>query len=188
VTIVQQGAYSGSPISVPISVFDNYKVTCSHGSVLSTPVTTVGYPSPPAPTISTLNLLGGGTVAKGTKIGLDWSILFPSNACTLTAYAVCTNGQAHCTAAQTSAAAALNAIISGSNTDSDDPSGARPITTAITTIAPGHKDTDTPIVLIDWKGLGKKTFTVTNSTDFTLDCGGGNKVNKRVWVTTLNEQ
>ncbi len=188
-SIVSQGVVSSAAL-IPVTLLttDSYSIRCLHGSVSSIPTVIAYTATPPAPTISALNLLGGGTVSKGTKITLDWSILFPSNACTLTAYAVCTNGQTHCTAAQTVAAATLNTIINGSNTDSDDPSGSRLITTAITSIAPGHKDTDTPIVTVDWKGLGKKTFTVTNSTDFTLDCGGGQKVNKRVWVTTIKEQ
>jgi hypothetical protein len=59
--------------------------------------------------------------------------------------------------------------------------------TAIRTPAPGHKDSDVPLILADYKALGKKTIQITNTTDLILDCGG-NKVTRRIRVTKNEEQ
>jgi hypothetical protein len=74
----------------------------------------------------------------------------------------------------------MNTITAGT-TDSNDPSGSRPIATAIQSLASGHGAPE-------FKAMGKKTFDVVHSTNFTIDCGGGNKASTIVRVTNNNEQ
>jgi hypothetical protein len=118
-------------------------------------------------------------------VPLTWVIANPTNACTLTAKVVCANNA--CSATQLQNETNLNIVLSGSNTDLNDPNTTRPMLTAIRTPAPGHKDSDVPLILADYKALGKKTIQITNTTDLILDCGG-NKVTRRIRVTKNEEQ
>jgi hypothetical protein len=184
--VISSGIYSG-PKSVPVSIEDNYQIVCKKGSVQATQTVIYHYPAPSA-TISVDAYPK--TISPGGKSTLSWSISFPVAACALTALPVCTNGI--CSQAQSQSATALNYIIATQQTDA--PLGnsgnggsltsalvSRSISSAIRNIAPGHTTTD-------FKALGQKSFTITNSADFVIDCGGGKRASTRVRVVNSNEQ
>ena len=179
--VISSGTYTTKK-TVPVTISDNYTVFCKHGSVSSAP-STVRYDSPPPPSPVIFINATPKTMDFQGKSAVNWVIQFPEIACSLKAKPVCTNDV--CSQAQTDAAAVLNNTIATENTDTNDQGngngGTRAIQTAINTIAPGHEETD-------WKALGKKTFTVTKSTDFTIDCGGGNTATTRVRITNSNEE
>jgi hypothetical protein len=170
--------YSGL-IDVPITVSDNYAVICKKGTVASTPE--IRFYTPPPPPVATVSINATPkTIDIGGKTVLTWSVQWPIPACTLTATAVCANN--NCSQSQIDAATALSTTITSGSTDANDPSGPnRLISTAITTYAPGHGPPE-------YKALGKKTFDVIHSTNFTLNCGGTNKASTVVRVTNNNEQ
>jgi hypothetical protein len=153
----------------------NYSVTCSYGSVSDSEV--VYYTYPPDPVAVFIDSYPK-TIKTGDTSTINWNISFPIASCALTAAAVCANGI--CTDEQTAGANVLNAKISSENTDVDDPNTSRPITSAVKTIAPGHESTD-------HKALGKKTFSIANSTDFTVRCGA-TTATTRVRVANSSEQ
>lgn len=179
--LIDSGPYT-TATNTPLTVSDNYSVFCKHGSVSSSP-TTVRYDTPPPPSSLIFINATPKTMDFQGKSAVNWVIQYPEAACALTAYPVCTGGV--CSQAQLDAAAVLNTVISTENTDTDDQGngggGLRSIAEAVNTIAPGHEETD-------WKALGKKTFTVTKSTDFTIDCGNNNTATTRVRITNSNEE
>ena len=179
VTIATRSGYSGPwPKSVPVSITGNYSVSCKYGTVVSSP-RLVFYHSPPPPAATISFDVSPKTISAGGKSTASWEITWPLPACTLTAVPVCANSI--CSASSTAAAEALNRVIASSNVDT--PSATiepRSIRTALTTIAPGHS--------ADHKAVGQKTFTITNTTDFTVNCGAGIKATSRVRVTTSGEQ
>ncbi len=179
--LIDSGPYT-TATNTPLTVSDNYSVFCKHGSVSSSP-TTVRYDTPPPPSSLIFINATPKTMDFQGKSAVNWVIQYPEAACALTAYPVCTGGV--CSQAQLDAAVVLNNVIDTENTDADDQGngggGPRSITDAVNTIAPGHEETD-------WKALGKKTFTVTKSTDFTIDCGNNNTATTRVRITNSNEE
>jgi hypothetical protein len=179
VSSIIDGSYvSGTPTTYSLTSSAVYQVECFHGDYGHL-LSKHNYYTPPAPSpILDLNLQGGGTVSVGSLVTLSWDIIHPKNTCMITAHAVCS--ASGCSPQSLSSESTVNAVINASTTDFNDPNGSRPITAALTTIVLGHEDSD-------WKALGKKTFRVTSSTDFTLSCGTGNTLNKRVWVTSKGE-
>jgi hypothetical protein len=165
-------------VKVPLFVGGNYSVICKQGSAESIPEIRLFNPPPP-PLASIIINATPKTIDMSGQTVLTWSFQYPLPACTLTASPVCSNNI--CNQSQLDAAAALMTTISTKTTDANDPSGSRPITTAITTYAPGH---GTP----EFKAMGKKTFDIVHSTNFTIDCGGGVKASTIVRVTNKNEQ
>ena len=175
--IVATGVYSG-PRSVSVGPTGNYGVVCGYGAYLSN--STVRYYNAPPPPLPVVSLISSPrTLVRDAQTTLTWDIQWPVNACTFTAESVCTNG--NCNAAQLSSEAALTSKLRTESTDASDPSGVRTINSSIKTFAPGHIDTD-------WKALGRKTITVANTMDITIDCGSSRKATTRVQVTSSNEQ
>lgn len=169
--------YSGL-IDVPVTLTDNYAVICKQGTIESTPE--VRFFSAPPPPVATLSINATPkTIDIGGKTTLSWSIQWTLPTCTLTASPVCANNI--CSQSQLDAATALMTTITTGSTDANDPSGPnRSITSAIRSAAPGHE--------LDQKAMGKRTFDVIHSTNFTIDCGGTNKASTIVRVTNNNEQ
>ena len=121
------------------------------------------------------------TINNNKSTALSWSIVGPSNSCSLRAEAVCTGGRASCSTAQLAAETAVNSTLTNGTTDTNDPYGAgRNIQTAVKTVAPENNPTGT-------KALGKKTLLMNYSTDFILDCGGSLIKKIRVNVSAENE-
>lgn len=179
-TLFDSGAYTG-PTIIPLVSSATYSVICKHGSVSASQPVFYNSPPPPAVTIS-VNATPK-TIDAGGKSTVSWDITFPPLAplCTLTAKAVCANNV--CTAAQTAAANALNTVIANGTTDTNDPSGSRPITD------PTIGAISAPVVgNPNHKALGKKTFDVQGTTDFVVNCGNGNTATTRVRVASSNEQ
>jgi hypothetical protein len=174
---IASGVYS-TPVSVPITISDTYSVVCRKGAIASSP-SLVAYATPPPPVATVEVNASPKTLTQGSKSTITWGIQYPTAACTLAAQAVCSNNA--CSQIQLNAAALLNTLIATTNTDSNDPNGVRPITTAVNTVAPAN-------VGGNWKAVGKKTFTITGTTDFVADCGAGNKATVRVRVTSSGEQ
>jgi hypothetical protein len=165
-----------------VTATDNYTMNCIHGSVIDFDV--VLYDA----TLNPPSVDLGSTVTvvdPPSETTITWNVDNPTNSCTLTAAVVCANNA--CSPAQTAETAALNALLTGSNTDANDPNTSRPMLTAVRTPAPGHKDSDVPVIVADYKALGKKTIPIKYTTDITFDCNG-TKETKRIRVTKNEEQ
>lgn len=178
-TPISSGVYD--PVtggSAAVTTNGNYAVVCKKGNYAG-PQSVVYYnaPPPPAPIVSLTT--SPSILAKNGRSIIRWNAQYPTNLCTLTAKAVCTNDV--CSASQTAFENAVNQILTASSTDSDDPSTSRLISTAVQTIAPGHTNTD-------WKALGKKTLTITSTIDLTYNCGGTSKETRRLKVIKNSEQ
>jgi hypothetical protein len=177
-TLVSSGASALLTFSKSIllpAVQGNYQVHCKHGSVEATQ--TVFYHYPANQPIVIIDAYPKTLSTAGTSL-VNWNITFPIAACTLTATAVCTNNV--CTQSQTDAAEAINRTIATENTDLNDPNTSRPIPSTVNDFAPGHKTTD-------HRALGRKTFGISKTTDFTVDCGSGKKATTRIRVANSNE-
>lgn len=171
-------------LNTPAPYGTSYSMTCAHGSVSAS--RSVAYDPTPRPTTMVVN--PGITVVTDppTDVPVTWVIAYPDNTCTLSAKVVCANNA--CSAAQLANETALNNQLGGAaTTDASDPNTSRLMTTALRNPAPGHKDSDTPVIIADYKALGKKTLQITNTTDLTLDCNGS-KITKRIRVTKNEEQ
>jgi hypothetical protein len=175
--------YSGPVTLNTIATGGNYTIQCRHGSVSAQVARS--YNATPDQTIINLSV-SPKTLAKGGKVTLNWDTLFPTHSCTLSAKVVCANNA--CSASQLAAESALNTILATASTDLSDPATSRPITDAIKKVAPGHKDSDNPIITVDWKALGKKTLQINNTVDLIYDCGGGAKETKRIQVVKSEDQ
>lgn len=189
-TILKAGAvfratttYNGEE-TIPVTDEAQYIVRCLSGNVADSEP--VYYSSTPDPTLINLKI-SPASLAEKDDVVISWDTKFPTNACSLYASVVCANNA--CGAAQLAASTTLNQTLKTTTTDRNDPSGERLLQTAVKTVAPGHKDRADPIlILTDWKALGKKTIEIQYTTDFIYDCGGGNKVTRRVKVTKEVEQ
>ena len=176
--------YLGVPVVVPITTSDTYWYVCIKGS-FAVPSTLKDFFAPPPPSAKVSLEVSPRTISKDGVSTLSWNILYPVAACRFTAKSVCTNNV--CSPSQLLSEAALtNKIVSPTEyTDADDKysiAGPRSILTTIQNVAPGHGSTDQ-------RGFGKKTFKITHTTDFTIDCGGaGHMETKRVQVTKSDEQ
>lgn len=176
--------YPGVPVVVPIVTTDTYWYVCIQGS-FAVPSTLKDFTAPPPPTAIVSLEVSPRTISKDGLSTLSWNILYPIPACTFTAKSVCANDS--CSQAQTQSEQSLNTKIMSSSeyTDQDDKystQGPRTILTSVQNVAPGHLNTDQ-------KGFGKKTFKISHTTDFTINCGGvGHAETKRVQVTKSDEQ
>ena len=170
--------YTGPVTINNISVSGNYTIQCKYGSAVNQ--TSRPYDSAPPTAIISLSV-SPTTLTKDGDVTVKWDTKYPTNACTLTAKVVCANNS--CTAAQTAAQNALNAILTSTTTDFNDKATSRLLQTAIKTVAPGHKDTDVPLIALDWKALGKKTIRILYTTDLTYACSPTNKETKRIQIT-----
>jgi hypothetical protein len=176
--------YSSSIPPISLTAGGDYSIQCIHGSVVSLPHTVTYNSIPPAPTVR-LNI-SPKTITKDQKTVVSWDTKFPTNICTLTAAIVCPNN--NCGPDQLAASTTLNALISTAVTDANDPAGGnRSVNTAITSPAPGHKSTDSPVVTVDYKALGKLTLPIKYTTDLTYQCGTV-KETQRIRVTKSGEQ
>lgn len=182
VVFVPVTPYTG-PVDVSVSEEDNYVMKCLHGSV-SDQVARFYDATPEAATVSLL--VSPTTVSKNSRVLVSWDTKFPNDSCTLTAKVVCPNGA--CNQAQLTSSSSLNAQLRTEKTDANDPATSRLITTAVKKVAPGHKENDNPLIVVDWRALGRKTLTIPYTTDLIYDCGGGSKEIKRIQVTNSVEQ
>lgn len=181
---------AGTPYTGPVTLDttpphgNSYTMRCTHGSVTDT-APPVAYDPTMDPT--TINFTTGITTVTDPPVEtpIKWVVANPTNSCTLTARIVCANNA--CTAAQLAEQTALNTILTSSSTDANDPNTSRPMLTAIRTPAPGHKDSDVPVIIADYKGIGKKTITIKYTTDLTYSCNGVSET-KRIRVTKGEEQ
>ncbi len=183
-TIIRNNlAYSG-PVSVPVTDEANYQIICSHGSVDAFKTVMYHYPAPAATIFIDAYPK---TVNPGGKSSVVWRVNFPTNACAISAKAVCANNI--CSSTQEAAASTINQILSSGTVDADtlgavganQSADTRTITAAVQNIAPGHTGTD-------YNAIGKKTFTFNSTIDFTIDCGNGKKASTRVRAASSNEQ
>lgn len=171
---VTNQAYTGA-VSAPVTVEGNYTVTCSNGSLSDSE--SVFY-TPYAEGITVSLVATPRSVKSGGVSTLSWTVINPPqgvSACTITASAVCATGA--CTSPanddRIDNASALSAQLQTGRTDSNDPYGAsRLMSVAL----------KTPVA----RANGKKTLTLTYTTDFTLTCQ--DKVQKvRMQVGEENE-
>ncbi len=170
--LVATGTYSGVT-NVEINQTANFVIYARNGSYRNPVPFTVRYdlPPPPPPTI-TLSVYPK-SVTKDEDTVVSWDIEYPTEDCQITAKAVCTNNI--CTPDQTSFEDDVNTILTSSSTDINDPNTTRPIQDALKYFAPGYEE---PL----WRALGKKTFNVEHSMEFTLTCDGITKETRRVQV------
>lgn len=177
------GVYSTPVHLTNIPAGNNYVLKCIHGTVENQVVRS--FNPTPDPTVINVKVTPR-SIQRDDKVTITWSTDFPTPSCSLYAKVVCPNNA--CSVAQLAASSSLNAILNSQNTDVNDPASSRLIQTAIQEVAPGHKDTDVPLIVADFKALGRKTLQIKYTTDLIYDCGGGNKVTNRILVTKSEEQ
>ena len=121
------------------------------------------------------------TVNTGGKSALSWSITRPPVAaplCKLTASPVCPNEECSTNSPEKVAANAVQQIINDGRVDGD--ANSPFIRDAVGEVARGQTGENA-------KALGKKTFELKYTTDFTINCGSGKKATTRVRVANSNE-
>lgn len=153
----------------------NYSISCIHGSVESVPTSKYYDSSAPVTSYVSVDAYPKTINAKG-KSTISWSVTSPTAACKLEVKAVCKNNT--CSTVETQAAGSLQNII---DTGYVDNSNSILIRNAVKTIAAGQSGADA-------KALGKKTFTIDYTTDFTVNCGNGKTATSRVRVANSQEQ
>lgn len=166
--------------SVSVSANGEYEVQCFNGTT-GGDIDRITYQNTIPPAII-LFQVSPTTVPPDTKIVMNWSVKYPDSRCSLTARVICPNNA--CSPTQIDFQNSLNAILTGSSTDSNDRATSRPMLEAVTTVAPGQSASQL--------ALGIKTVNVRFMTDFTYDCtrptGGTQKTTKRVNVTNSQER
>lgn len=153
----------------------NYSISCIHGSVESVPTSKYYDSSAPVTSYVSIDAYPKTINAKG-KSAISWSVTSPTAGCKLEVKAVCKNNI--CSTVETQAAESIQTIV---NTGYVDNSSSILIKNAVKTIAAGQTGPDA-------KALGKKTFTIDYTTDFTVTCGGGKTATSRVRVANSQEQ
>lgn len=183
-----------APVSTPGDYFAECVIHSADGHDFISKSKEILYQTvPPYPVVSLKQTPA--TISKGNATAISWVVMYPGpvqstpRTCVLTATPVCTNGSStKCTTAQTAAGQLLNTEILNNFTDTNDPAGVRKISpTALNTIYPSYTADDG---ITDWKATGKKTFLLSNSMDFELNCQGTGPYEKakvRVNVTSSNE-
>ena len=170
---------SGATITVPITMEGNYTLTCISGEL--TDSSTINYTQPIVTLAGMTITASPRTVNNNKNTTLSWSVLYPTNSCSLRAEVSCTGGHSLCSTEQLAAETALNSTLASGTTDANDPYGPeRNIQTAVKTIAPENNPSND-------KALGKKTILLNYTTDFILDCGGSLIKKTRVNVASDNE-
>lgn len=170
-TIISSSSYSREASST-VSTSGNYSIICRHGEYLGRPKV-VFYNAPPPPPPKTFLNVSPQTVYKAGKTTLSWDVIFPVESCNLSAKVFCK--AAECTTAQIELEKNLNDSLQSGNTDADDPVGSRLMHTALTTIPPKNSNST-------WNATGKKTVSITSSTEFTLSCGNEIEAKQRVYT------
>lgn len=173
---VATGTYT-QEVQVPVIKSGNYSILCKSGDYTGAPLVRY-YHAPPAPPPVIDFLISPRTISKEESTLLVWSIDFPKETCKIAAKVICKNNL--CKEDQIAFENEINATLTASSTDSDDPETSRPIMTALTTIAPSHID-------VDWKATGRKTLSLLFTTDFTLSCPPMPDQKKRVYVRGIRE-
>lgn len=169
--VVATGTYFGE-VKMPVVKSGNYSLICKSGEYTGNPLVRY-YHAPPPPPPDINFLISPRTISKKENTLLVWDIDFPKDTCKITAKVICKNNL--CTKDQTLFEDEINATLFSSSTDSDDIETSRPMTLALTTIAPSHVD-------VDWKATGRKTLSLLFTTDFTLSCPPVPPQKKRVYV------
>ncbi len=167
-----------SPLTVNFSTAGTYRAYCSYTDANLVAHTsnsfTINYSTTPPPPVVSLKA-SPTTVSAGSPSVLTWTVTYPGSVqvparvCTLVAITVCSGGHGNCNASQLASEVSVNAIIQASSTDVNDTDSSRTITPIAL-----NEVTDTPANILsgntDWKTSGKKTFILSKSTDFMLDC------------------
>lgn len=180
-------SYSVPHAPIPATASGQYSVICkktsADGHLFTSAPAIRNYSILPPPPIVSIKQTPA-TISRGTATVISWEVQYPTAQCALNAVPVCAN--ASCTDAQLQAANDVNTIITSQLTDTNDLGGVgRLISDAIRTIVPqalsGRQD---------WKAFGKKTFNLSKSMDFELNCHGTGPYERqkvRVLVTSSNE-
>ena len=165
---------------------DTYKVICKQGGstgtasreVLRTYSASMCLTQANGFTATPVSLQSGGLST------LRWTITNPSASCTMTASPVCA-GSGACSQARVAETDAINAGIANETilTDANDPNNINGIIRSVK----DSVQTEAYNNGVAGLGLGKKTFRLNYTTDFTVDCGGGALQKLRVLITNDNE-
>lgn len=171
---------TGSLHVVSVTTTSDYSIYAIAGSYKGTTPWVVRYDSPPPPNATIALTIYPRTIVRNEQTTVSWDIKYPTNTCAVTAQVVCTNGRSYCNANQTAFETEVNNIITGSSTDANDPNTTRLISDALHYVAPGYGEPK-------YRALGKKTFTIRHSIDFTLTCDGIKKETRRAQVAQSQE-
>jgi hypothetical protein len=157
------GSLNASQGTIPLIQAGSYRVICKQGGVngfeSTDKITRTYTPDTCLTTISSFQA-NPRTLKSGGNTSLQWTISRPSDSCTITAQAVCTQT---CSALQLSRVDTINNELQNGVTDSNDPNGAgRSVTSALQTNVVTDGSTA--------KAIGKKKIQVFGTTDFNLDC------------------
>jgi hypothetical protein len=88
---VDSGSYSGSPVSVPVSITGDYSVYCGKGSYYQNPPEVERYNASPPPSPDIVLTAQPSTLSRESESNISWTITHPRQGCTLTANTVCQN-------------------------------------------------------------------------------------------------
>jgi hypothetical protein len=170
-TVVSSSSYSHEA-STSVSTSGNYSIMCSHGDYLGLPKTIFYHAPPPPPPKTFLKVSSQSVNGTGTTT-LSWEVIFPVESCSLSAKIFCKESE--CGPSQIESEKNLNGILQSGNTDDDDPEGSRSMHIALAVLSKENTNNG-------WNTTGKKTVSITNSTEFTLSCGNGIESKQRVYT------
>lgn len=169
--IVATGTYF-QEVKVPVDSSGNYSVVCSKGNYNSPSVVRY-YNAPPAPPpVIALGLAPQSVTASGVTT-LSWNILYPQEACSLRAESFCKSSG--CTELQNESEERINQILETENTEES--TEANPVT-----IQSSLKKIVVDTVTNELRAIGSKKLTISQTTDFILNCGNNVEAKRRIYV------
>ncbi len=169
--IVATGTYF-QEVKVPVNSSGNYSVICSKGNYNSPSVVRY-YNAPPAPPpVIALGLAPQSVTSSGVTT-LSWNILYPQEACSLRAESFCKSSG--CTELQNESEERINQILQTENTEES--TEANPVT-----IQSSLKKIVVDTVTNEMRAIGSKKLTISQTTDFILNCGSDIEVKRRIYT------
>lgn len=171
---IATGTYFGE-VKVPVDISGNYSVACSKGNYNGRSVARYYNAPPPPPPIITLSVSPQVVPLTGTTT-LSWDILYPRNECVLTAKSFCKADG--CTTAQSDSEITLNQILETEKVDQGSSETLLNIQESLKKVPEDESNTELRVT-------GRKTLTISNTTDFILNCGNGVEVKKRIFTKRI---
>lgn len=178
--VIATGTYVGE-VKVPVDTSGNYSIACSKGKFGGPSVARYYNAPPPPPPVLSLSLSPQAVPLTGTTT-LSWDILYPRSECTLRAKSFCKADG--CTVTQSDSENILNQILETENVDQGSQESPLNIQESLRKVPEDESNSELRVT-------GRKTLTISQTTDFILSCGEGIEVKKRIYTKktqTLQEQ
>lgn len=170
-TIIATGTYF-QEMRVPVDVSGNYSVSCSKGNYTSSSLVRYYNAPPPPPPVIVLGLSPQSVSFTGTTT-LSWNILYPKEECSLKAKSYCK--ASGCTDLQSESEDTLNRILASE--EIEESTQANPMT-----IQNSLKKVVIDSSTNEMRALGTKKLTISQTTDFIINCGSDVEVKRRVYI------